>query len=582
MGLLAFHRISGSCKRLRWELGTVQPIFRFAPAGVGKGQVLTNRGAVMSKARRRGFTLVEMLVVIAIIGILVSLLLPAVQAAREAARRMACANNLKQIALAAHNFEDARRIFPPGMNVSPNSRNPNPGWNMPPPIAGPYVGCLAYLLPFMEQENVYQDIPRTLFDPNTTQGAWMYSYEPFDLNDASVPSDKKNGTGKGYPRAANTQIETFLCPSDSQGGGVLVCDAFGFNGIYPTAGGYWIDWVYNIPSYGAELGRSNYAGVAGGYGKVESNDPYHIDWVPYTGVYYRNSKTRPAHITDGLSETLSLWRGVGLAASQRLPRVGAILAGLRRHGDVVGLVSCLRSQQRRLQALAVSEPTSGHRELRLRRRLGPRDQSNDGLQHLHLSVGHGGPTSHRLRRHRVYRSRACVCEHRIGVRPRSSGRDSIGGLLFLCFGSPVGSRDCLFPRSGVASMRYAVNPGCCFALGGRPRCIAGIVQKADVMMHGMNLEPGYNDPVSPNSAPVGHKQMPQEPIGPAAPPPRWSDATRKWRRKLLSSDAPGPVRTQFIVRRAGSAERIGQARRRTGRHAYVGRGQAAIARRTAG
>src|SRR3977135_4188548 len=71
--------------------------------------------------RRRGFTLVELLVVIAIIGILVALLLPAIQAAREAGRRSQCANNLKQIGLAILNFESSRKSYPPGVELDPNN-----------------------------------------------------------------------------------------------------------------------------------------------------------------------------------------------------------------------------------------------------------------------------------------------------------------------------------------------------------------------------------------------------------------------------------------------------------------------------
>src|SRR5207249_4345210 len=108
-----------------------------------------------SACRRRGFTLIELLVVIAIIGVLIGLLLPAVQKVREAANRASCQNNLHQIALAAMNYESSFKRLPPGINISPHSDDPNEASaNITNPYAGPYTGVLAYLLPYMEQDNI--------------------------------------------------------------------------------------------------------------------------------------------------------------------------------------------------------------------------------------------------------------------------------------------------------------------------------------------------------------------------------------------------------------------------------------------
>src|SRR5438552_15298344 len=125
---------------------------------------------MLRTSRRSGLTLIGLLVVIAIIGVLIGLLLPAVQKVREVANRMSCQNNLHQIALAAANYESGFKKFPPGLLISPKSSSTNGlsnPWELP-DENGPFMGVLAYLLPYMEQDNVYRQIPSDLFNPNTT------------------------------------------------------------------------------------------------------------------------------------------------------------------------------------------------------------------------------------------------------------------------------------------------------------------------------------------------------------------------------------------------------------------------------
>ena len=146
---------------------------------------------------RLGFTLVELLVVIAIIGILIALLLPAVQAAREAARRSQCSNNLKQIGLALHNYHDVQKVFPPAA-LNPGAygtgtAHPTYGRMIPDGGVRNFTGHL-FILPYIEQQGIYDMI---------------------DFRHPVGMTDIEGIGGGGYQEAAtNHRLAVYECPSD--------------------------------------------------------------------------------------------------------------------------------------------------------------------------------------------------------------------------------------------------------------------------------------------------------------------------------------------------------------------------------
>ncbi|BBO33600.1 DUF1559 domain-containing protein [Lacipirellula parvula] len=255
---------------------------------------LASTSAVSIRRGFRGFTLVELLVVIAIIGVLVALLLPAVQAAREAARRSSCTSNLRQTGFAALNYESANKRFPcylAGFDYSdPKATPDSQGRNHQ------HTGVLTMLLPYMEAQTVF-----TMFDSNVKVGIQTYDKPYYDLAKTVAWE------------ASHANLSTLLCPSVGSeppqtrriskvwgflGGGALKFSSEGFE-----------------PEF--NIGITHYLGNAGVYGQVGPGLTYQMNGISRVvddeliGLFGIRSKIRVGQVLDGMSQTMMFGEAPG-------------------------------------------------------------------------------------------------------------------------------------------------------------------------------------------------------------------------------------------------------------------------------
>ncbi len=236
------------------------------------------------KRSKAAFTLVELLVVIAIIGVLVALLLPAIQAAREAARRMSCGNNLKNIALAVHNFESAKKTFPYSIDYNQGCQVTGEAACAIPRTG---KGWIVDILPYLEQQAMYDRMKIGINDTGFTKFV-------------AVPQGGKGMGQLDMRPAVQTQLPLLTCPSDESA--KLRDDQFWWKGVEVA-----------VTSYKGVLGDTEVAfalsprwSKSAGFATLpDCHDNDRGEGC--NGIFWRNSYANPLtfkRVTDGMSNTL--------------------------------------------------------------------------------------------------------------------------------------------------------------------------------------------------------------------------------------------------------------------------------------
>jgi prepilin-type N-terminal cleavage/methylation domain-containing protein len=251
-------------------------------------------------SKRRGFTLVELLVVIAIIGTLVGLLLPAVQSAREAGRRSACSNNMRQVGLAVLNFESARQKLP--AFTDRNEYTGAPGTTSSNVSTTPGYSWITYCLPYMEETNLYNSIANS---STTSTVSTKFAASPFAANVQNVP------TGTNL-QAATVNLPPLRCPTFA-GGPTAEFNTNGASNGVSYAGGY-ATFSALATGSGGPVGITNYKANVGthilGSGTASNNGPitYPSASVPSTNPFStaRSVGLTLGSVSDGTSKTILL------------------------------------------------------------------------------------------------------------------------------------------------------------------------------------------------------------------------------------------------------------------------------------